>query len=112
VPGRPGFDIETDARARAWLESHPASEPRVITYDVHRCCGGGRICEVQVRERGLRDVSGYASGVIDGEAPVAIDPRAAARLPARFRLTVRGIGPLKRLELELDGPQWGALLYD
>jgi len=29
--------------ARAWLESHKSERPRVITYDVHCCCGGGKI---------------------------------------------------------------------
>jgi hypothetical protein len=38
--------------------------------------------------------------------------RAAARLPNRFGLTVRGFGPLKKLDLVLDGEQWGRLLYD
>ena len=43
---------------------------------------------------------------------IAIDPRAAARLPSRFRLTVRGLGRFKHLDLDLTGEQWGALLYD
>ncbi len=42
---------------------------------------------------------------------IAIDRRAAARLPSRFRLTARGFGRFKHLDLELDGEQWGALLY-
>jgi len=40
-----------------------------------------------------------------------IDRRAAARLPAGFGLTVRGMGPLKHLDLDLEGEQWGELLY-
>jgi len=27
-------------------------------------------------------------------------------------LTVRGIGPLKHLDLDLEAEQWGTLLYD
>ena len=38
--------------------------------------------------------------------------RAAARLPSRFGLTLRGFGPLRYLDLNLDSEQWGALLYD
>jgi hypothetical protein len=41
-----------------------------------------------------------------------VDRRAARRLPSRFGLTVRGLGPFKRLDLQLTGEQWGALLYD
>lgn len=37
---------------------------------------------------------------------------AAARLPSQFRLTVRGMGRFKHLDLDLDGEQWGTLLYD
>jgi hypothetical protein len=43
---------------------------------------------------------------------IFVDPRAAARLPSRFRLTMRGLGPFRHLDLELAAEQWGALLYD
>jgi hypothetical protein len=43
---------------------------------------------------------------------IRLDLKAAARLPARFGLTVRGIGPLKHLDLDLDPEGWGRLLYD
>jgi hypothetical protein len=33
-------------------------------------------------------------------------------LPSRFGLTVRGLGRLKHLDLDLAGEQWGTLLYD
>lgn len=107
------FAVEVDAAARAWLDSHPSMESRVISYDVHRCCGGGKICDVQVRD-GVRsrDVSSYAMAVLQDGTKIAIDPRAAARLPSRFGLTVRGLGPFKHLDLDLSGEQWGALLYD
>ena len=39
------------------------------------------------------------------------DPRAAARLPERIGLTVRGGGPFRRLDLDLEPDQWGDLLY-
>jgi hypothetical protein len=43
---------------------------------------------------------------------ITIDPRAAARLPSRFCVTVRRLGPFKHLDHDLDGEQWGVLLYD
>jgi hypothetical protein len=49
---------------------------------------------------------------MDDGTPLLIDRRAAARLPASFGLTVRGLGPLRHLDLDLDGEQWGRLLYD
>jgi hypothetical protein len=107
------FRIETDPAARAWLESHPESEPRVITYSVSRCCGGGRICKVGVRQASKRDQPAeLASARLDDGSVIRVDRRAAARLPARFGLTVRGIGPLKHLDLDLDPEGWGRLLYD
>jgi len=107
------FEIELDTAASAWLDSHPGDEPRVIVYQVHRCCGGARICDVQVRQQSRRDdISTYATAVMKDGTRIAIDPRAAARLPSRFRLTVRGLGPLKHLDLDLNGEQWGVLLYD
>lgn len=49
------FEIELDAAASAWLDSHHRDEPRVIVYEVYRRCIGGRICDVQVRKRSRRD---------------------------------------------------------
>jgi hypothetical protein len=107
------IQIEADAAALAWLESHPTNEPRVIAYEVHRCCGGGRICQVEVRDRSRHDAVDryHTASMIDG-TKIAIDRRAVARLPSRLRLTVRGLGPFKHLDLDLDSEQWGALLYD
>lgn len=113
MSAKAGFEIEVDAAARAWLDSHPSKDLRVITYDIHRCCGGGKICNVLVRERVRRDdINSYATAVLEDGTKIAINPRAAVRLPSRFRLTVRGRGPLKHLDLDLSGEQWGALLYD
>lgn len=107
------FQLEADASAREWLELHPSVGPRVIAYDVHRCCGGGKICQVKVRELSRKDdPTEFASGVLDDGTRFLIDRRAAARLPSRFGLTVRGLGPLKHLDLALEGEQWGTLLYD
>jgi hypothetical protein len=107
------FRLEADGEARRWLDSHPTTRSRVIAYDVHRCCGGGKICQVRVREESSRDdPDGYASGTLDDGTRILIDRRAAARLPSRFQLTMRGLGPLRHLDLDLDGDQWAALLYD
>ena len=106
------FELEADTAAREWLEAHPASRPRVIAYDIHRCCGGGKICQVKVRQLSRKDdPDEYATGQLDDGTRFLIDRRAAARLPSRFGLTVRGLGPLKHLDLVLDGEQWGDLLY-
>jgi hypothetical protein len=107
------FQVTADARAKAWLAAHPSDEPRVIAYEVHRCCGGGKICSVAVRRNSDRDdASAYAPALLDDGTRMLVDKRAAARLPARFGLTVRGLGPLKHLDLELDSEQWGELLYE
>jgi hypothetical protein len=106
------FDVEADAAAQAWLDAHPSPEPLVIAYDVHRCCGGGKICSVNIRPRSRADAaSTFAPGRMPGGHEVLIDTRAAARLPGRIGLTVRGRGPLKRLDLALEPKQWGDLLY-
>jgi hypothetical protein len=106
------FRVEAGANVRAWLDAHPSTEPRIITYDVTRCCGGGKICEVRVRHQSAKDnPDEYAMGVMDDGTTFLIDRRAAAKLPSRFALTVRGLGPLKHLDLDLESEQWGELLY-
>lgn len=113
VPASTDFQLQADASASAWLDAHPSSEPRVIAYDVHRCCGGGKICQVNVRGLSRNDdPDDYATGTLEDGTRFLIDRRAAARLPSRFGLTLRGLGFLKHLDLNLDGEQWGALLYD
>ena len=113
MPANAGFVIEVDAAATAWLNTHKSQGPHVIRYDVHRCCGGGKICDVHVLEGARREeISNYVPAVLPDGTKIAIDPRAAARLPSRFRLTVRGLGRFKHLDLDLTGEQWGALLYD
>jgi hypothetical protein len=106
------IQLEADAVARGWLDAHPTAEPRVIAYDVYRCCGGGRVCHVSVRDKSRKDhPDDYATGTLDDGTRFLIDRRAAARLPSRFGLTVRGIGRFKHLDLVLSGDQWGDLLY-
>ena len=107
------FEVDVDDAAREWLDSHPATGSRLISYAVKRCCGGGKICTVRVREASRRDdVSRHTPVSLEDGAELLVDPRAAARLPSRFGITVRGFGPLKHLDLVLDGEQWGNLLYD
>jgi hypothetical protein len=104
---------DADPQAEDWMRSHASKEPLVIAYDVARCCGGGKICSVSVRERSPKDERrDYVSAVLGDGTRLLVDQRAARRLPPRFGLTVRGLGPFKHLDLELTGEQWGALLYD
>lgn len=95
------------------MRSHAADQPRLIAYDVQRCCGGGKICSVSIREHSHPDHGrDYATAELEDGTRLLVDPRAASRLPPNFGLTVRGFGPFKRLDLQLDGEQWGVLLYD
>ena len=104
--------VEVDARAREFLESHPADDGLVIDYDVHRCCGGGKICEVRIHARSTEtDSRVYERTTTPDGLPVLIDRRAASRLPQRFGLTVKGIGRWKRLDLQLEPDEWGDLLW-
>jgi len=105
------FELQADEKALAWLAARP-SAGWVIAYNLHRCCGGGKICEVRVRERSARDrQEEYKMATLPDGARIMVDGRAAQRLPSRFGLTVRGLGPLKHLDLVLSGEQWGELLY-
>ncbi len=105
------FELHADDKALAWLAARP-SAGWVIAYDLHRCCGGGKICEVRVRERSAGDrQDDYATATLPEGTRILVDGRAAKRLPARFGLTVRGLGPLKHLDLVLSGEEWGELLY-
>jgi len=103
--------LELDERAREWLKAHEG-EAWAIDYDVHRCCGGGKICRVVVREDdGKRSRDDYVAATAPDGTRFSIDPRAARRLPSHFTMTVGGLGPRKHLDLELSGEEWGDLLY-
>lgn len=105
-------DVHIEPEARRWLESRPHTRGLVIDFDVHRCCGGGKICEVKVRpttdEGPPRE---FVTGTTADGLSVSIDRRAAARLPQRFGLTVSGVGPWKHLDLRLEPEEWGDLLW-
>ena len=107
------FRVDADSRAEEWMRSHITEEPRVVAYDVKRCCGGGKLCMVSVRGRSRKDDRrDYATAMLADGTQLMVDRRAAQRLPPRFGLTVRGLGPFRRLDLDLSGELWGALLYD
>lgn len=107
------FQLEANAAARRWLDLHPGTQPLVLAYDVHRCCGGGKICQVRFRELDAKDdPARFDTGQIENGRTVLIDRRAATRLPRRIALTSRGLGPLKHLDLDLASEEWGRLLYD
>ncbi len=106
------FELEIDTKAQEWLAARPRPDALVIEYEVHRCCGGGKICQVNVRAQSVRDdLTEYARGESVDGIEVLIDRRAAARLPHRFGLTVRGVGRWKHLDLQLDPEGWGDLLW-
>jgi hypothetical protein len=105
------FRVDVDEGARAWLDAHPAPAV-VVAYDVHRCCGGGKICQVSVRAmKDKDDPASYVAGAAGDGTRLLIDRRAAAKLPARFGLTTRGRGRWRHLDLGLEPDQWGDLLY-
>lgn len=106
------FEIRLEDRARHWLETHPGQLPLVIAYSETRCCGGGRICDVRVRigKRAER-YSLIRIGSVSGR-DLMLDRRIARRLPQQLVLTVRGVGPLQALSLDLEGEEWARLLYD
>lgn len=108
------FEVEADAAAQEWLESHPCAAPRRLDYEVTLCCGGGRIRRIHVDSPKVAKDPGdhVAAPLGEDGAVLLIDRRAAARLPSRFGLTVSGFGPFRHLDLDMTPEQWGALLYD
>lgn len=111
---RQAFEVEADAAAQAWLDSHPCAGLRRLDYEVTLCCGGGRIRSVSLHSSKVAEDRGddVAAPLGDDGTVLLIDRRAAARLPSRFGLTVRGFGPFRHLDLDLSPEQWGVLLYD
>ncbi len=107
------FDIELDEKAREWLIKHPRQGSLVIAYDRKRCCGGALVCDVQLRfeePTGRRAAELLVIGTVAGRE-VLMDRRIAARMPCRLPVTVRGMGPLKGLSLDLTGDDWARVLY-
>lgn len=105
-------EVDVDNSAQEWLEAHERPAAVVIDYDVHHCCGGGKICEVRVRPRSAADDPGdYARVATSRGLSLFIDPRAKARLPRQFGLTVKGVGRWKHLDLQLTPEEWGDLLW-
>jgi hypothetical protein len=105
--------VKADENAEEWMRTHPTEGPRVIAYDVHRCCSGGKLCSVTVRNQSRGDAKrDFVTAVLGDGTRLLVDRRAARRLPPQFGLTVRGLGPFKRLDLALSGEQWGDLLYE
>jgi hypothetical protein len=54
----------------------------------------------------------YPTATLEDGTKFLVDRRVAARLPAHFALTMRGLGPFRHIDLDFDGEQWCALLYD
>ena len=87
-----------------WIGNLDAARSQRIQYSVG--------ADARVTNLAATTAAMHLVGDMSDETRIAIDPRAAARLPSRFRVTVRGLGPFKHLDLDLDGGQWGVLLYD
>ena len=111
------FALSVDERARGWLDQRPRASRVYISYMSSRaCCSGARVCDVRVRvdsgmsQTDARGTSWVAAGFVD-EHEVLIDSRVVDRMPAFLRLTQRGVGPFRHLDLDLSGEQWADVLY-
>jgi hypothetical protein len=111
------FALSADDQARHWLDEHPEAARLVIAYMSSRaCCSGARVCDVRVRidttasQPDTHGASWVAIGNLEGRE-VVIDSRVVERMPAHIRFTQRGVGPLRRLDLDLSGEQWADVLY-
>src|SRR6266849_2736730 len=77
------FRVQADPSAQEWIRNHSSEQPRVIAYDVKRCCGGGKLCTVSVRERRRSDDRrDFATAVLEDGTRLLVDRRAARRLPS------------------------------
>jgi hypothetical protein len=105
------MELQADAGALAHLHAHKDCV-WAIDYEVHRCCGGGKICEVVVRAHdGKQRREDYVATELPDGTRFLVDPRAVRRLPRRVNLTVKGRRGRTRLDLALSGEEWGQLLY-
>lgn len=113
---RPRVEISANGKARGWLDEHPEVSRLFITFMSSRaCCSGARVCDVRVRvdvasSRRANAAAWTEFGRVESRE-VLLDTRLIERMPAQVGLTVRGIGPFSRLDLDLSGEQWAELLY-
>jgi hypothetical protein len=117
VAARERITFSVDEQARVWLERHPVVLRLFVSLmSIRACCSGAHICDVRIRVNA--DSSRHAKalatwtpmGRVEG-CEVFIDARLVERMPSHARPTVRGLGPLRRLDLDLTGEQWAELLY-
>lgn len=106
-----GFEIELDDGAGEWLHRHPEVRRIVIAYEEHRCCGGGKICDIRLRRAKRTEPRPLLRAGLVAGREVLVDRRIVGRLPSRLPIAIRGIGPWRGLTLGLDGEQWADLLY-
>jgi hypothetical protein len=100
-----------DHKALRWLDEHPSPSALVLAYTVTRCCGG-TVCNVRLRREKRPDRLSQKMrriATVNGRE-VLVDSRVVDRLPTRVPVTVRGVGRLKRLSLNLEGDEWARLL--
>jgi hypothetical protein len=113
---RARVEVSANPDARAWLAEHPEVSRLFIAFMSSRaCCSGARVCDVRVRvdvasSRRANTATWIEFGNVEGR-DVLLDARLVERMPAQVRLIVRGIGPFRRLDLDLTGEQWAELLY-
>jgi hypothetical protein len=105
------LELHLDNKALRWLDEHPSAGALVIAYTVTRCCAG-HVCNVRLRREKRSD---RLSQQLHRIAPVSgrevlVDSRIVDRLPSRVPVTVRGVGRLKHLSLNLEGDEWARLL--
>jgi hypothetical protein len=109
--------LSADRKARTWLDAHPEVSRLFLAFMSSRaCCSGARVCDVRVRvdldtsEQAIDPATWSSLDRVEGR-DVYIDGRLIERMPAQGRLTVRGLGPFRRLDLALTAEQWAELLY-
>jgi hypothetical protein len=100
-----------DDKALRWLDEHPSPSALVLAYSVTRCCGG-TVCNVRLRREKRPDRLSQQMrriATVNGRE-VLVDSRIVDRLPNHLPVSVRGVGRLKRLTLNLEGDEWARLL--
>ena len=111
------FALTADDQALHWLDEHPQASRLFIAYMSSRaCCSGAKVCDVRIRVDTATTKSETGSGAWItigslGGRDVLIDDRLIDRIPTQLRFIQRGIGPFRRLDLDLSGEQWAQILY-